>query len=176
VNRSAFYGDGGGGLTTPNNVDISQRTAEGPGDTDWAGKAMKVLRGSPELAGMPALKNEVMSKRLEDLLRDAHSGYDTTPEEDALLKQGWPEADEYTEQAERTTRDLERSGKFPAQFADPGKRTEFVEGLARRLRGETDAPQKRQPQGQEKPFSSDEFWGNPDELQKAAKQVRPRKL
>jgi hypothetical protein len=180
MSRGNFYGDGGGGLTAPNNVDISQRTAEGPGDTDWAGKAMKVLRGSPELAGMPALKNEVMSKRLEDLLRDAHSGYDTTPEEDALLKQGWPEADEYTHQAEMTIRDLERSDafKYSGQFADPGKRREQVEGLAERLRNPNGNGKKptRLQEPAEKPFSSDEFWSNPEELKRAGKAVRPPRL
>jgi hypothetical protein len=176
---NAFYGDSGGGLTVPNNVDISQRTADGPGDTDWASKAMKMLRGSPELAGMPALQDEVMSKRLEDLLGDSNAGYDTTPQEDALLRQSQPEPDEYTEQAERMTRSMERSDAFKhsGQFSDPNMRREFVEGLAERLRGGDGNRMPVQPQEpEEKPFSSEKFWSNPEEMKRAGKMVRPAKL
>ena len=150
----AFYGDSGGGLTAPNNVDISQRRSEGLSDTDWVSKAMKVLRNSPELAGMPALQDSIMSKRLEDLLGDSLAGYDATPEEDARLKQGRPEADEHTERAESLTRDMERRG-----IRLGADRDEFVANMAEHFRGGPSMSAK--PQESDTEFLDDpEKWNN----------------
>jgi hypothetical protein len=87
------------------------------------------------------------------------------------------EADEHTEQAERITRSLEKSNefKYSGQFADPDKRAQFVEELAERLRGKPAHPVKPQ-EPEEKPFSNEEFFSNPEELKKAGRQVRPQKL
>src|SRR5438105_12531 len=80
------------------------------------------------------------------------------------------EADEYTEQAERMTRDMERA-RVP--FGIP--REQFVEQLAERLRGKPAMPMRPQ-EPEEKPFSSDEFWGDPEDVKKAGRAVRPQKL
>ena len=82
------------------------------------------------------------------------------------------EADEYTEQAERITRNLQRmpGNKYQATYTDPEKRREFVEGLAERLRGKPATPTQPQ-EPEEKPFSSDEFWNSEE-----PKKVMPRKL
>jgi len=87
------------------------------------------------------------------------------------------EDDAYLEQAERITRSLEKSDgfKYSGQFADPEKRQEFVEQLAAELSGKKPMPKPAQPEEEEK-WSSDKFWNDPEELQKAAKAVRPRKL
>ena len=75
-------------------------------------------------------------------------------------------SDEYTEQAERITRSMERSDgfKYSGQFSDPEKRREFVEQLAEQLRNQNGNGRKpEQPQeSEEEPFSSDKFW-NSDE-------------
>lgn len=85
------------------------------------------------------------------------------------------EADEYTEQAERMTRDMERGAfKHSGQFADPDKRREFVEQLAEQLRGRPARP--AQPQGgEEKPFLSrkadDEFWASDEPKKQMPKRL-----
>jgi hypothetical protein len=127
------------------------------------------------------------------------AGKGTTAEAGSLLRQGRPEngqpfptdgkimpakdgedIDEYAEQAERMTRNMERTGALNpyGQFAHPQKRMAFVEELAERLRNPNGNGQKKvQPQNpEEEPFSSEKFWSNPEELKKAGKMVRPRKL
>lgn len=84
------------------------------------------------------------------------------------------EADEYTEQAERMVRSMARDGKFGIP-ADPDGRQKWIEGLAEQLRGKP--AQVAQPQErEEKPFSSNEFWSDPEEVKRAGKAVRPPKL
>jgi hypothetical protein len=90
------------------------------------------------------------------------------------------EADEYTEQAERMTRDMERYGKSHIGLgflSDPDKRAQFVESLAERLRGKPAMPGQPQEE-KEEPFLSraadDKFWGDKDELQRVGKLVRPK--
>jgi hypothetical protein len=91
------------------------------------------------------------------------------------------EADEYTEQAERMTRTMERSDAFKhsGQFSDPEKRAQFVEGLAEQLRGKTAQP-AQQSAPMEEGFLSrkadDKFWSDPEELKRAGKMVRPERL
>ncbi len=51
------------------------------------------------------------------------------------------ESDEYTEQAERMTRDMERDRRLGIP-TDPDKRREFVEGMAEQLRGRPTTPQQ----------------------------------
>jgi len=80
------------------------------------------------------------------------------------------EADEYTDQAERMTRSMERSN---VPLGIP--REQFVEQMAERLRGKPAHPVKPQ-DPQEEGFSSEKFWNDPAELEKAAKQVRPKRL
>lgn len=180
MNRDNFYGPSGGGITAPNNVDISQRTAEGPGNTDWAAKAMRVLRRSPELAGMPALQDKVMSKRLSDLLSDAEAGQGTTPEEDSLLRQETPPAAD-----DPIIRMLKE--KFPHGFWNVGNNKVAAyqhiwgdpksESRLRAVLADGDGAVKEQPQDSvEKPFSSNEFWSNPEEIKRAGRAVRPPKL
>ena len=92
--RNYFYGDDG------NNVDFSQRYAgSGMAGQDGTERVVKAARrNSP-----PSVQNDpVKTKRLEDEIHGAMAGYDTTPEEDAAIRQTRPEPDEYTEQAERT--------------------------------------------------------------------------
>ena len=86
------------------------------------------------------------------------------------------EADEFTEQAERMTQDLERYGKSNIGLgflSDPEKRAEYVEGLAEQLRGKPARPAQPQEE-KEKPILSrkadDEFWA--DEF----KNVMPKRM
>jgi hypothetical protein len=87
------------------------------------------------------------------------------------------ESDEYSEQAERIVRTMERHSdfKYSGQFSDPEKRRQFVEGLAEQLRGKSAIPVQQQ-EPEEKPFSSNEFWSDPEEVKRAARAVRPPKL
>jgi hypothetical protein len=174
--NSPFYGDSGGGLTTPNNVDISQRTADGPGDADWASKAMKVLRGSPELAGMPALRDDLMRKRLEDLLSDSNAGYDRTPQEDALLRQGQPEApDEEQEFASLPAWAWLAATKYGLTSE---KKARFMNWQVKKENGEleTSKPQEPKEEGFMSRTADDKFWNDRSALEKAGRMVRPKKL
>ena len=88
------------------------------------------------------------------------------------------EADEYTEQAERMTRDLERGpGKHWGMFADPDKRREYVEGLAELLRGKPAMPVRPREEEEEKeqPFLSrkadDEFWASDEPKKQMPKRL-----
>lgn len=173
-----FFGDDG------NDVDIAQRHA--PGTLSSAGDdATENIVGAALAARPKARSNDgVKAKRLEDNIRDAQAGYDTTPDDDSLLRQenipsartNEPVPDESTDWAERTVRSLQAGPmKHYGMFADPVQRAKFVERLARSHRGGPATPET-QPEEQEKPFSSNEFWNDPAELQKAAKQARPRRL
>ncbi len=157
-----FYGDDG------NNVDFSQRHAGSMGSDDAESILKSLRQARPDLS---IWKDPVMSKRLSDLLADSQAGFDTTPQEDSLLRQSYPEADEYTEQAERIVRSMERNSQF-AIPKDPGMRREWVEDQAERLRGGKGNRMPAQPEEpEEEPFSSEKFW-NSDE----PKKVMPRKL
>jgi hypothetical protein len=74
--------------------------------------------------------------------------------------------DEYIEQAERITRDMERSDgfKYSGQFSDPEKRREFVEQLADALAGRKSEPRPQPQEEKEEPFLSraadDKFWAS----------------
>lgn len=121
--------------------------------------------------------NENTRDEIEKNAGAGHKGNDV----DFSQRYAQSEADEYTEQAERMTRTMERdkSFKYSGQFADPEKRREFVEGLAEGLRGRPAVPvQPREPE--EEPSLSrsadDKFWSNPEEMKKAGKMVRPAKL
>jgi hypothetical protein len=91
------------------------------------------------------------------------------------------EADEYTEQAERMTRDMERNAGFGIP-ADPEKRRPFVDQFAELLRNPNGNGQKQvQPQEpKEEGFLSraadEKFWSDPEEMKRAGKMVRPAKL
>jgi hypothetical protein len=84
------------------------------------------------------------------------------------------EADEYTEQAERMARDMERKNIPLGQARD-----EFVEGLAELLRGKPARPAQPQEEQEEPAISKsadDKFWSDPEEVKRAGKAVRPPKL
>lgn len=86
------------------------------------------------------------------------------------------EDDPYLEQAEDMVRDLEKRPDFKhlGIFADPEKRRQYVEDQADALRGSSGKkpmPKQTQPEDEEKPWSSDRFWGS-DEPGK----VMPKKL
>jgi len=88
------------------------------------------------------------------------------------------EADEYTEQAEQMTRDMERDRRLGIP-TDPEKRTEFVESLAETLRGKPARPAQPQEEQEEPSLTrkaQDKFFGDPEELKKAGRAVRPQKL
>jgi hypothetical protein len=112
----------------------------------------------------------------EDMEKDAYAQGHPGNDVDSAQQHAQSEADEYTEQAERMTRQIERSDgfKYSGQFADPAKRREFVEGLAEQLRGKPARP--AQAEEREEPFSSEKFWSNPEEVKRAGKMVRPPKL
>jgi hypothetical protein len=105
---------------------------------------------------------------------------DTSPKDEALVRSenipgsrtNAPVPDEYTDQAERITRNLHRQpgNEYSVTYTDPNKRREFVRGLAEKLRGGPATP-ATQPEEQEKPFSSNEFWNSEE-----PKRIMPRKL
>jgi hypothetical protein len=86
------------------------------------------------------------------------------------------EADEYTEQAERITRSMERSDGFKhsGQFSDPEKRRQFVESLAENLRGRPAMPARPQEE-KEEPFLSrkadDKFWASDEPKKQMPKRL-----
>ena len=191
--NSAFFGSSGGGLTVPNNVDISQRTAGGLNDAGFVAEAMRAIRNNPKIANHPVLQSEVLSKRLEDLLRDSDSGHDSTAVEDARLEQGRPEngqpfptdakimpathgedIDEYAAQAEHMIRNLERSGALnmhatPQERYGGMTREAYVQDLAEKLRGKP-AMAARPQEPKEEPIltrsAHDNFFGNVEEMKK----------
>jgi hypothetical protein len=165
-----FYGDDG------NDVDIAQRHA--PRTLSNAGNdpTENIVRAAMRARRPESSDDDVKGKRLEDNVRDSQAGFDTTPADDARLRSdnvpglrgNEPIPDEYTELAERMVGKNSWGGNTPL-------RAKFVEYFANQLREAAPAPVE-QDEEQEKPFNSNEFWNNPAELQKAAKQVRPRKL
>src|SRR5947208_10037723 len=93
----------------------------------------------------------------EDMEKDAYAQGHPGNNVDISQRTAQSEADEYTEQAERMTRDMERNRAFKyGQFSDPEKRREFVESLAERLRGKPAMPMQPQ-EPEEEPFSSEKF-------------------
>jgi hypothetical protein len=120
---------------------------------------------------------ELNSGTREDMEKDAYAQGHRGNDVDIAQQYAPSEADEYTEQAERMTRDMERSDGFKhsGQFADPEKRREFVEELAERLRGRPARPTQPAEEQQE-PFNSEKFWSNPEEVKRAGKAVRPTRL
>jgi hypothetical protein len=173
--NDAFWGDDG------NSVDFSQRHAGSTGsDGDDADSWMRTLRQAhPDHR---VWSNPVWEKEVRDGLSLQLAGKDTTPTEDALLRQSRPE-DEYTEQAERTTRTMERN-PISGIPSDPDERRKFVEELAEQLRGR---PAKTaQKSGEDEPgmgigsirlydkAAHDKFWSDPEELKRVGKLVRPK--
>lgn len=90
------------------------------------------------------------------------------------------ESDEYTEQAERMTREMERGG---VQLGNA--RDKFVNDMAEQLRGRPirPAPPQEEEDGQAAGIGKlrlydkkghDEFWSNPEELKRVGKLVRPK--
>jgi hypothetical protein len=67
-------------------VDYTQRTADGPGDDD-AERIVKLLRRVPGLEFWNLWSDPQKVKRFTDEMRGALSGYDTSPHDDALLRQ-----------------------------------------------------------------------------------------
>jgi hypothetical protein len=80
------------------------------------------------------------------------------------------ESDEHTERAENLVRDMERNG---IQLGNA--RDEFVANMAEHFRGGPSRPAQPQ-EPEEKPFSSNSFWGDPEEVKRAGRAVRPPKL
>jgi hypothetical protein len=114
--------------------------------------------------------NENTRDEIEKNAGAGHKGNDV----DFSQRYAQSEDDEYTEQAERMTRSMERSN---VPLGIP--REQFVEQMAERLRGKPAVPVK--PQGpEEEPSLSraadDKFWSDPEEMKKAGKMVRPAKL
>lgn len=115
----------------------------------------------------------------EDMEKDAYAQGHKGNDVDIAQRYAQSEADEFTEQAERMTRDMERSDafKYSGQFADPEKRAQFVESLAESLRGKPARPMQPQEE-EEEPFlnrkADDKFWGDKTELQRVGKLVRPK--
>ena len=67
-------------------VDYSQRTADDPEESlAWTMKILKQV-----IPYHPAWTDPVAEKRLRDLLADSQAGVDTSPQEDALLRQARP--------------------------------------------------------------------------------------
>jgi hypothetical protein len=121
----------------------------------------------------------------EDLEKDAYAQGHKGNSVDISQQYAPSEADDYTEQAERMTRDMERGAfKHSGQFADPEKRRDFVEQLAEQLRGKPARPaQPQEEDGEAAGIGSirlydkkghDEFWNNPEELKRVGKLVRPK--
>jgi hypothetical protein len=171
-----FYGEDDG-----NNVDIAQRHAPSNfyGDNGVDNVVKAALNARPKATN----DDDVKEKRVEDEVRGAMAGISASPDDESILRQeniasnrtNAPVPDEHTAHAEQITRSLERSQKYSGMWGGMPNRAEFVRGLAEKLRGGPATP-VTQPEEPEEKFSSNAFWGNPEELQRAAKQVRPRKL
>lgn len=140
-------------------------------------------RGNAFYGDTGTVFNGPAREQIEEDLRDNSSHGDTMQtgnDVDIAQRYAQSEDDGYMEQAERMMRNMERSDafKYSGQFSDPDKRREFVEGLAEMLRNPNGNGQRPAPQAEprEEGFSSEKFWSDPEEVQRAAKQVRPRKL
>jgi hypothetical protein len=153
-------------------VDFSQRYASsgmgGSGDTEQVVKAAR--RNSPR-----SVQNDpVKSKRLDDSVRESMAAYDTTPEEDALLRQARPEqSDDDHESIIRMLKQFHPHGfwnvgskRVPAYqhiWGDPESEKRLRAVLA-------DGTGTANQQSQEPPKSQlqldNEFWNNPEEMKK----------
>lgn len=121
--------------------------------------------------------NENARDEIEQNAGAGHKGNDV----DISQRYAQSEADEYTEQAERMTRALQKHPdfKYMGFLTDPEQRKNYVEGLAEGLRGKPATPAQPQEEAEEPSISraaDDKFWGNPEEMKKAGKMVRPAKL
>ncbi len=115
----------------------------------------------------------------EDILKQENTA-ETGNNVDFSQRYAQSEDDGFLEQAERMMRAMERDGfRHFGQFADPQKRREFVEGLAEQLRGKPAMPARPQEPAEEPSLSraaDEKFWGNKEEQQRVARQVRPPRL
>jgi hypothetical protein len=149
---------------------------------DTVSSSQRPRRGNPFFGDTGTVFSEQARKDLEDNSPHGDEGAGHPGNNvDFSQRYAQSEADEYTEQAERMTRAMERSDafKYSGQFADPEKRREFVEGLAERLRGKPAMPAQPQEPEEEEALSrsaDNKFWSNPEELKRAGKMVRPEKL
>jgi len=98
-----------------------------------------------------------------------HKGNDV----DIAQRYAQSEADEYTEQAERMTRDMERDTRLGIP-TEPEKRREFVESLAETLRGKPAEPVKPQEE-KEEPFlnreADNKFWASDEPKKQMPKRL-----
>jgi hypothetical protein len=72
-------------------------------------------------------------------------------------------------QAERIAREIRRHNPQWAMWHDPVANKRFIDGLRDNLAGIDTTQQedsRLRQESEEKPFSSDEFWGNPEEQKK----------
>lgn len=172
---SAFYGDPdtGGGTEAPTN--ITAKTAADNSGGDDTGRFVSAIR--EKYPNHWVWKDSQQTKRLNDEIRMALSAKGTTPEQDALLRQESPEApEEENDWAMRTAKDMQKANPQWVLWSDPRKRQEFIQGLRERQAGGREAQQQPQQEPQEQPFSSEKFWNNPEEVQRAAKAVRPKRF
>lgn len=105
----------------------------------------------------------------DDSEQNAGAGYKGN-DVDFSQRYAQSEADEYMEQAERTTRQMERMG-----IRLGAAREKFVADMAKQFRGGPATPAQPQ-EPDEAPFSNEKFFSDPKELKKAGRAVRPPKL
>jgi len=114
--------------------------------------------------------NEQTRDEIEQNAGAGHKGNSV----DIAQRYAQSETDEYTEQAERMTRDMERGG---VQLGNA--RAKFVADMAEQLRGKPAMPAQPQ-ETKEEGFLSraadEKFWSDPEEMKRAGKMVRPAKL
>jgi hypothetical protein len=160
--RSFFYGDDG------NNVDFSQRHA---GDMAGQDNTEQVVKAAERNSPQSVQNDPVKSKRLDDGVRDSMAGYDTTPVEDARLKQENPE-DAYAGQAENTIKTLRQLTPYFWRLHDPEELAKLKEELIESAMNE-DGQKRPQPQPwlKSQRQRDDEFWNSEE-----PKRVMPRKL
>ncbi|MGO9590674.1 MAG: hypothetical protein ACLP3K_11605 [Candidatus Acidiferrales bacterium] len=126
----------------------------------------------------------VLKKRLKDNrhnLRDSpsevYAGTDTTPEEDARLRQESPEDDEASLEAERTIGILREVMPHFWRLHDPDELAKLKQELREdALKESGQEPTRSLIEPEEEPFSSEKFWSDRGELERAAKKVRPPRL
>lgn len=159
---SFFYGDDG------NNVDFSQRHA---GDMAGQDKVEQVVKAAERNSPQSVRDDPVKSKRLDDEVRGAMAGYDTTPLEDARLKQENPE-DAYAGRAENTIKTLRQLTPYFWRLHDPEELAKLKQELIESAMNE-DGQKRPQPQPwlKSQRQRDDEFWNSEE-----PKRVMPRKL
>jgi hypothetical protein len=151
----------GGPKRSGQNIDGSGQHSGDPGG-EAAERIFNKIRGEPELRGL----DEQKLKRVHDELRGALSGFSTTPQEDAQLQQSLSPEDEYYKQEIARWKKLtpfENIETWP-----PDEQRDFIDSVNAASAGQPRQQRPKQlarPQ-QEKPWSSDEFWNNPEELKK----------